>query len=78
MKNMKYHTPLIALALLALTFAGCSKHSPDTTPATEINPAIQVSTNINSVIQVGTNHYRLAKIITRGTNTLPQTNEVSK
>ena len=28
---MKIHTSLIALALLALTFAGCSKHSPDTT-----------------------------------------------
>lgn len=26
---MKYRTPLIALALLALAVAGCSKHSPD-------------------------------------------------
>ena len=63
---MKNHTLLIALTLLALTFAGCSKHSPDTTAATEINSPIQASTNINSVIQVGTNHYRLAAIIKRG------------
>jgi hypothetical protein len=28
---MKRHAPLIALVLLALTFAGCSKHSPNTT-----------------------------------------------
>jgi hypothetical protein len=26
---MKHRTPLIALTLLALTFTGCSKHSPD-------------------------------------------------
>jgi hypothetical protein len=30
---MKYRTPLIALALLALAVAGCSKHSPDTAVA---------------------------------------------
>jgi hypothetical protein len=64
---MKNQTLLITLTLLALTFAGCSKHSPDTTTATEISSPIQASTNIDSVIQVGTNHYRLAKIITRAT-----------
>ena len=30
---MKYRTSLIALALLALAFAGCSKHSPDASVA---------------------------------------------
>jgi hypothetical protein len=63
---MKNHTPLIALTLLASAFAGCSKHSPDTTSTSQTN----------LVIQVGTNHYVAASVVTRGTNGTPQTNLV--
>jgi hypothetical protein len=63
---MKNHTPLIALTLLASAFAGCSKHSPDTTST--------VQTNL--VIQVGTNRYVATSVVTRGTDGSPRTNSV--
>jgi hypothetical protein len=63
---MKNHTPLITLTLLTLAFAGCSKHSPDTTSTSQTN----------LVVQVGTNHYVTASVVTHGTDGLPQTNTV--
>ena len=62
---MKNHTPLIALTLLASAFAGCSKHSPDTTSTFQTN----------LVIQVGTNRYMTANVVTRGTNVTTQTHD---
>jgi hypothetical protein len=62
---MKNHTPLIALTLLASAFAGCSKHSPDTTSTSQKD----------SVIQTGTYHDRLANLITRGATVTPQTHD---
>ena len=62
---MKSNTFLIALALLAFTYVGCSKHAPETNIATEIKPGTEVDTN----------HNRLVQTITR-TNGLPQTNDI--
>jgi hypothetical protein len=72
---MQNHTPLTALALLALAFAGCSKHSPDTTSTPQTNSFTQVGTN--HYVQIGTNHFRLVNAV-RITNAVPQTNEVTK
>jgi hypothetical protein len=63
---MKNHTPLIALTLLASAFAGCSKHSPDTTSTSQTNV----------VVLVGTNHYTASDVVTRDTNGTRQTNLV--
>src|SRR6185369_5425194 len=57
---MKYRTSLIALALLALTFTGCSKHSPDATVARskvqdlgviEISDSIQIHAEVSRLLE---------------------------
>jgi hypothetical protein len=63
---MKNHTPLIALTLFALSFAGCSKRSPDTASISQTN----------LVVTDGSNRYVTSQIVTRSTNGTPQTNLV--
>jgi hypothetical protein len=60
---MNYRTSLIALALLTLAFAGCSKHSPETASTSQKD----------SVIQTDTYRERLANLITRDNNVTTQT-----
>jgi len=44
---MKYHTPLIAAALVASLFTGCSKHSPSAAAKPEVRylGEVELSTN---------------------------------
>jgi hypothetical protein len=90
---MKNYTPFFALTFLALAFAGCSKHSPDTTSTSQPNSVALDGTNYtaanvithgtdgtpqtNVVFQVGTNHFRLVNAV-RITNATSQTNDGSK
>ena len=64
LSNMKKYISLVVLASFTLVFAGCSKHSSDTTSTPQTNVFTQVGTN--HYVQIGTNHYRLAAIIKRG------------
>jgi|688.fasta_scaffold793268_1 hypothetical protein len=53
---MKYRTSLIVLALLALTFASCSKHSPDATvagPKVQDLGVVEVSDGVQSRHDLG-------------------------
>lgn len=53
---MKYRTSIIALALLALTFASCSKHSPDATvagPKVQDLGVVEVSDGVQSRHDLG-------------------------
>ncbi len=53
---MKYHTSLIILALLALIFASCSKHSPDATvagPKLQDLGVVEVSDGVQSRHDLG-------------------------